>query len=179
MPLIIFAYMYQNNIPLIYAELHHRSEAKMRRVILKGTLICAALYILIGVFGVLTFSDRPELLLRKNILEADYGTNPWMLIGNFAVLFACITAAPLSVLPAKETIEEILEKEIGGALAPLNIFVSLAMVTLCYFLALFLPSVGTAVTLAGSTTNPLIGFVLPVIFYVKIVGFRKRPIRFM
>ena len=32
-------------------------------------------------------------------------------------------------------------------------------------LALFIPSIGDAMTLVGSSINPIIGFILPVVFY--------------
>ena len=32
-------------------------------------------------------------------------------------------------------------------------------------MALFIPSIGEAMTLVGSTINPIIGFILPVVFY--------------
>jgi hypothetical protein len=32
-------------------------------------------------------------------------------------------------------------------------------------MALFIPDIGSSMTLVGSTINPIVGFVLPIIFY--------------
>ena len=38
----------------------------------------------------------------------------------------------------------------------------------CVF-AIFIPNIGSAMTLVGSSINPVIGFILPVVFYWKII----------
>ena len=54
-PLIIFAYMYQINIPMIYNELEKRNMKAMSGVIVKGSVAAIVTYITIGVFGYLCF----------------------------------------------------------------------------------------------------------------------------
>lgn len=48
-----------------------------------------------------------------------------------------------------------------------NFFVTLFCVTVPFVLALFLSSLGDALTVVGSTTNPLTGFIIPILFYWK------------
>lgn len=50
-----------------------------------------------------------------------------------------------------------------------NVFVTLALVTIPYGLAFFLSSIGDAITIVGSTTNPIIGYIIPIMFYWKII----------
>lgn len=38
---------------------------------------------------------------------------------------------------------------------------------MCYLLAIAVPNIGDAMTLVGSTTNPAVGFILPILFYWK------------
>ena len=59
-PLIIFAYMYQVNIPMIYVELERRNSKTMSKVISVGSGVAVLFYILVGVFGYATFVDHPE-----------------------------------------------------------------------------------------------------------------------
>lgn len=54
-PLIIYAYMYQVNIPMIYVELENKSPKQMSKVILVGSLILVILFCFVGVFGYATF----------------------------------------------------------------------------------------------------------------------------
>lgn len=85
-------------------------------------------------------------------------------IGTFCLLFAVICAAPLCVLPAKDTVEELC---FGGQVMSRreNFIVTLAVVLVNLTLAIVVPNIGSAMTLVGSTINPVIGFIMPVFFY--------------
>ena len=176
-PLIIFAYMYQVNIPMIYTELEKRNSKQMSKVLIFGTVGAVILYIIVGVWGYVTFVDYPgytaeEALKDANILEAPYPTSVTpILIGNFALFFAIATAAPLVVLPAKDTIEDIVAK--GNPERRLsnkeNLITTLSLIVICYLLSIVIPSISAAMTLVGSTTNPAVGFILPIIFYWKTI----------
>ena len=138
----------------------------MCKVVKYGTISACVLYILIGMFGYLTFVGDPDLpasiaLKDKNILQAPYEDNLLINIGNFALFFAVAAASPLVVLPAKDTIEEILSGGHGGRVKALlspeaNIMVTFLLVFLCYSLAIFIPNIGDAMTIVGSTTNPAV-----------------------
>lgn len=56
MPLIIFAYMYQVNIPMIYVELEKRNAPQMSKVISGGSLVAVIFYVIVGVFGYATYA---------------------------------------------------------------------------------------------------------------------------
>ena len=40
--------------------------------------------------------------------------------------------------------------------------------TICFLAAVFIPNISSAMTVIGSTTNPLVGFCLPIIFYLRM-----------
>jgi len=111
--LIIFAYMYQVNIPMIYVELEKRNAKEMGVVIGMGSSIAVLFYVMVGIFGYALFAFTPEELCAKNILEANFQGNSLIEVGKFSILFAVITAAPLCVLPSKDTVEELFYKEKG------------------------------------------------------------------
>jgi len=56
-PLIIFGYMYQVNIPMIYVELEKRNSKQMAKVVSFGSSVAVLFYIMVGVFGYATFAD--------------------------------------------------------------------------------------------------------------------------
>ena len=168
-PLIIFAYMYQVNIPMIYVELETRNKSTMGKVIGWGSAVAVLFYIMVGVFGYATFlapGDSPNSteLCSKNILSANYKGNTAIQIGNFALLISVISASPLVVLPSKDTVEELFYKK-EGMNKRQNCVVTLGLVTISWILALFIGTIGDAMTLVGSTINPVIGFLLPIVFY--------------
>jgi len=62
-PFIIFAYMYQPNIPGIYRELKPMSYKRMLKVVLTGTSIVIIVYCIISIFGYLTWVGSPNELV--------------------------------------------------------------------------------------------------------------------
>jgi len=59
LPLIIFAYMYQTNIPMIYYELEKKDLKHMWKVMTYGTIGATFAYFLAGVFGYVAFAKNP------------------------------------------------------------------------------------------------------------------------
>lgn len=71
LPLIIFSYMYQPNIPAIYHELKRKNMINMQKVLWIGTGIATVVYIIVGMFGYVTFAMNPkvqEIMDGQNIL---------------------------------------------------------------------------------------------------------------
>ena len=81
-------------------------------------------------------------------------------------MIAVIAAAPLAILPAKFAYEEM--KYRNGMTPTQNIGVSVCMTVLCYILAVVMPNVGSVIAVTGATVNPFIGFIFPILFYLKI-----------
>ena len=42
------------------------------------------------------------------------------------------------------------------------------IISIAYYVAVYLKTIGDAMTILGATTNPLVGFLLPIVFYNKI-----------
>ena len=42
------------------------------------------------------------------------------------------------------------------------------MVLFCYIMTVSIKNIGDAITIAGGTVNPLIGFIYPILFYLKL-----------
>ena len=119
LPLVIFAYMYQVNIPAIYTELEKPSLESIKKVLTVGTIIAAIGYILAGTFGYVAFAagetevQLKEVFAKGNILQA-----PWYMpdskdtpiviyISLFGICIVVLFATPFAVLPTKDSIEEI------------------------------------------------------------------------
>lgn len=104
LPLIVFAFMYQFNVPIIYKELRNRSPQRMNQVLIRGMLIAAVAYIFTGIFGYATFVNETDKLESENILDAPYN-NVFISIGLVSQFFSIFTAYPVLLLPCKDTIE--------------------------------------------------------------------------
>ena len=55
-PIVIFSFMYQTNIPMIYIELEKKNTKQMNRIMAIGTVGATILYIMAGVFGYAAFA---------------------------------------------------------------------------------------------------------------------------
>ena len=77
LPLIIFSYMYQINVPALYSEMEVKTIANGTKVLIIGTILAAVVYITAGIFGYIAFADgstEEELdsYFADNILSAPY-----------------------------------------------------------------------------------------------------------
>ena len=81
-------------------------------------------------------------------------------------MVAVIAAAPLAVLPAKYAYEQMYHRT--GMTDTQNTTVSVVMVIVCYLLAVIMPNVGTVIGVTGATANPFVGFIFPILFFLKI-----------
>ena len=93
--------MYQPNIPAIYHDLKQKHMMNMQKVLWIGTGIATVVYIVVGMFGYVTFAMNPkvdEIMDQQNILQADYGDNntikACLLLMLTVVLFASPFCSP-------------------------------------------------------------------------------------
>jgi len=109
LPLIIFAYMYQTNIPMIYAELEKKDLKHMWKVLRNGTIGATFAYWCGGVFGYTAFAAKnnvKELMELQNILKC-YPNITVNYISLFGIMVVILFATPLTILPCKDTVEEL------------------------------------------------------------------------
>ena len=124
LPLIIFSYMYQINIPQIYQELEVKSLGNAKKLLFTGTSMAAVVYICAGIFGYVTFADgstvkQLDSYFSDNVLAAPYqmpdGTTPIPIyIALFGMMIVVVFAAPFCVLPTKDSIEEVRNKKLSN-----------------------------------------------------------------
>lgn len=175
LPLVIFSYMYQTNIPMIYVELEKKDLKHMWKVMRNGTVGATVAYFLAGVFGYTAFAANfrvKELMEQQNILKC-YPDITMNFISLFGILTVILFASPLTILPCKDTLEELF-LEPNQRLSPKqNVLATFVIVLISFTLALAIPNIGDAMTILGATTNSGIGFLLPIIFYLRLE--RKAP----
>jgi amino acid permease len=180
LPLIIFSYMYQPNVPALYQELKKRNMTNMNKVLYGGTAVAATAYIMTGMFGYVTFAAFPEdqladIMDEQNILKAPYHENRKIIkVCQVSMLIVVLFASPFTVLPAKDSFEELITKGKRSFSQKENVLVTFCIVTFAWGVALLVPSIGDAMTILGATTNSWIGFVLPVVFYFKVLEKKGR-----
>ena len=76
-------------------------------------------------------------------------------------------AAPFCVLPSKDSLEELLMKGETFS-AKQNFICTFGIVFITWIIALTVPTIADAMTILGATTNSGVGFLLPIVFFLKI-----------
>ena len=143
----------------------------MWKVIIYATVIACVSYTLAGFFGYASFANYPDvddIMEKENILEAPYGSNGWILAAQFLLLAGVILASPLCLMPVKDAIEELYLGPGKTLSKKQNIIVTFLIVTTCFLAAVLIPNISDAMTVIGATSNPLVGFTLPIIFYLRM-----------
>lgn len=171
LPLVIFSYMYQTNIPMIYVELEKKDLKHMWKVMRNGTIGATVAYLAAGIFGYVTFANNigvAALMNQQNILKCYPDDVTANYVSLFGILTVILFATPLTILPCKDTIEELFLEPEQKLSSKQNVIVTFILVLISYVLSLAIPNIGDAMTILGATTNSGIGFILPIIFYLKM-----------
>jgi hypothetical protein len=84
----------------------------------------------------------------------------------FGLLVVVAFSAPFSILPMKDSIEVVRGK--GKFSKSQNKILTAVLVGVCCLLSCAVLSVGQVITILGATTNSAIGFLLPILFYLKV-----------
>ena len=176
-PLVIFSFMYQTNIPMIYVELEKKDLPHMWKVMRNGTVGATIAYLLAGIFGYATFANYKDVDARmeqQNILKC-YPNITANYISLFGILIVILFATPVTILPCKDTVEELFLKRSDDENAPppkltakQNVITTFILVLVSFVLSLAIPNIGDAMTILGATTNSGIGFLLPIIYYLRL-----------
>jgi amino acid permease len=153
------------NVPNVYEELEQRNPNQMSKIISAASIVIISSFFFAGVFGYATFMQDPGQLCSENVLQASGYSNQNMIqMGSIALVFCVASGFPICMIPCKNSIEELFFK--GRRMTTLeNVFVTFLLANFCCCLALFVPDIGTAMTIVGSTVNPIIAFILPVLLY--------------
>jgi len=159
-------------IPAIYHELKEKSVWQMDKVLCIGTTAASVAYVVTGLFGYVTFANHDnvqELMERQNILDCYEDDLVIIRVCMLGVLTIVLFASPFCILPAKDSFEELLMPEGKKFTFKLNALCTFSIILVVWGLSLLLDTLGQVMTLLGATTNSGIGFLIPIILYLKVL----------
>lgn len=162
-PIISFAFTCQMNFFSIFAELNNPTNARMRLVCAISLSICSVLYLLIGMFGYLTFYDDVNGNILLNYDPDDVVIN----LGRFGVTLVILFSYPLMAHPCVNTIDDLIfaGRAFSWRRRILTVFV---MCSASLLVALFVTDVSLIFGITGATAGSMIAFILPSSFYLTI-----------
>ncbi|OMJ74585.1 hypothetical protein SteCoe_26442 [Stentor coeruleus] len=165
---VVFSFTCQNNVIPIYQELQQRNTKRGFQFLLRGLLMVFVLYLIVGIFGFLTFYDKyhPITNFPVQILEADYGEdNIPIIIASIAIAITLICGTPLVFQPCRiATLSILFQKE---PTKKQYFFIVTGLVFSALGLALATPNIGYALNIIGTISSPIVCFILPCMYYIK------------
>lgn len=179
----IFAYSCHPNCLDIFKELYNPSQRRIEKVIRRTMMFTVAAYLLIGVFGYVTFVSNLGVLngtaFSNGVVLFAYGYNletgkpqefP-MLIFIVIIMEGCalIVLEPLTIKPAKDSLQNmIFGKNSHKITTSKHVLVVTATVYSIVIVSFFVQDLASLVNVIGASLLSLTCFIMPASFYLKL-----------
>mmetsp|Transcript_3971 Transcript_3971/g.7613 ORF Transcript_3971/g.7613 Transcript_3971/m.7613 type:complete len:253 (+) Transcript_3971:215-973(+) len=128
---------------------------------------CAVLYILVGISGYYIYGDATDADLLKDYYVSGTFISPYMDIVRAGFGFSFVLSYPLMAWEARESLHFLL----WGPSVPHSTWrqfvLNVLVIAFTASLGIEVRGIDTVFGAIGSTTSPMIVFVLPAVFYIK------------
>ncbi|GBG33801.1 Sodium-coupled neutral amino acid transporter 5 [Hondaea fermentalgiana] len=169
LPIVVYSYTCHPNVLPIFLELNKPTRRRMTKVVSRALGLALVLYSIIGSFAYLTF--KTQLAESEgNFLSNDFHRNESALLGAVGMSLSVILAIPLFVHAFRGNVFSLIsDDDIDPKTAPLylHVGISLGMVIAALLPAIMISDISMVFTVLGSTSNPIICFVLPAMFLMR------------
>ncbi|XP_040009662.1 sodium-coupled neutral amino acid transporter 3-like isoform X2 [Xiphias gladius] len=172
-PILAFAFVCHPEVLPIYTELRDATKKRMQGVANVSILAMFVMYLLTALFGYLTFYGAVESELLHTYIRVGSG-DVLILCVRLAVLVAVTLTVPVVLFPIRRALLQILfpDKPFHWVR---HIAIAFCLVFLVNLLVIFVPSIRDIFGLIGATSAPSLIFILPGIFYIRIVPEDQEP----
>jgi len=162
-PIITLAFTGQMNFFTIYSELKAPTAKRMSSVGWGATTVCGTVYLLVSVFGYLTFFDQT----KGNIL-LNYPVNDWLAtFSRLAITLTITFSYPLMSHPCIMTFDDLFFSK----WAPSRkrwIAEAVALSLAAWLVALLVTDISLVFSFVGATASAAISFILPASCYLSL-----------
>jgi amino acid permease len=153
------------NIFSIYTESIERSPAMMYQAVNIAVLVVTFLYLSIGLAGYVLFGRDVEGNVLANLDIRD----PVSAAAQGCIGLAIVLTFPLNIYPARFTLHTMFVDDDTPVSTIHTVGFTLVLVFGALAVAIFIPSISELFSFLGATTGSLIAFILPSIFYLKLI----------
>ncbi|XP_056154335.1 sodium-coupled neutral amino acid transporter 3-like [Lampris incognitus] len=173
-PILAFAFVCHPEVLPIYTELRNATKKRMQTVANISVLAMFTMYLLTALFGYLTFHGAVESELLHTYSQVD-PLDTLILCVRLAVLVAVTLTVPVVLFPIRRAIMQILfpDKPFHWVR---HICIAICLIAIVNLLVIFVPSIRDIFGLIGATSAPSLIFILPGIFYIRIVPEEQEPL---
>lgn len=174
-PILAFAFVCHPEVLPIYTELRDATKKRMQNVANVSILAMFIMYLLTALFGYLTFYGNVESELLHTYSRVDT-LDVLVLCVRVAVLVAVTLTVPVVLFPIRRALLQILfpDKPFSWVV---HISIAFCLIFVVNLLVIFVPSIRDIFGIIGATSAPSLIFILPGIFYVRIVPEEQEPLK--
>nr|XP_055024508.1 sodium-coupled neutral amino acid transporter 3 [Misgurnus anguillicaudatus]XP_055024509.1 sodium-coupled neutral amino acid transporter 3 [Misgurnus anguillicaudatus]XP_055024510.1 sodium-coupled neutral amino acid transporter 3 [Misgurnus anguillicaudatus] len=171
-PIIAFAFVCHPEVLPIYTELKNPSKKRMQCVANISIFAMFFMYLLTAIFGYLTFYGN----VMSELLEMYGKTDKLMLCVRLAVLVAVTLTVPVVLFPIRRAILQLLFSDKPFSWVR-HILIAVCLLFAVNLLVIFVPNIRDIFGFIGATSAPSLIFILPGIFYLRIVPEEQQPLK--
>ncbi|XP_003963518.2 sodium-coupled neutral amino acid transporter 3 [Takifugu rubripes] len=173
-PILAFAFVCHPEVLPIYTELRDATKKRMQNVANISIMTMFVMYLLTALFGYLTFYGAVESELLHTYSQVD-PLDKLVLCVRLAVLVAVTLTVPVVLFPIRRAVLQIFfpDKPFSWVI---HIAIAVCLIFVVNLLVIFVPSIRDIFGLIGATSAPSLIFILPGIFYIRIVPSEQEPL---
>uniref|UniRef100_A0A8C7Q8A5 Solute carrier family 38 member 5b n=1 Tax=Oncorhynchus mykiss TaxID=8022 RepID=A0A8C7Q8A5_ONCMY len=174
-PILAFAFVCHPEVLPIYTELKNATKRRMQGIANVSIMGMFVMYLLTAIFGYLTFYVNTESELLHTYSKVD-PLDTLILCVRVAVLVAVTLTVPVVLFPIRRAILQLLfpEKPFHWAR---HITIALCLLFVVNVLVILVPNIRDIFGIIGATTAPSLIFILPGLFYLRIVPTEQEPMK--
>lgn len=170
-PILVVSFTAHYNLPRMYEDLKERTVGNMSKVVSISTTVCLVAYGVMGQCGYMAFRDATP----SNILSADYITDevydkkPLAMIAYCALACSISLSFPLVCFAVRGSIETLFFPGRPFSWAR-HVVVTVCIAGIALLVGNFVDDLAIVFALMGSTVGVGFVYILPGMFYAKLVG---------
>lgn len=173
-PILAFAFVCHPEVLPIYTELRNPTKRRMQNIGNVSILGMFTMYFFTAIFGYLTYygNTEPELLHTYSLVDP---LDTLILCVRLAVLVAVTLTVPVVLFPIRRALLQLLFPE-----KPFHwlrhIAIAVCLLFAVNLLVIFVPNIRDIFGITGATTAPTLIFILPGVFYIRIIPTDQEPL---
>ncbi|KAI9481691.1 MAG: transmembrane amino acid transporter protein-domain-containing protein [Benjaminiella poitrasii] len=169
------SFSFGGNVVYPHVEASMKKPRDWPKVVAAGLSTCAAMYFIVAVSGYLVYG--------RNVLSPVYNSlpeNAALIVIIVVITINVLLSAPILTTSFSLDVEEMLnitEERFGKTKEfLLRACLRIVIMTIVAVIACSVPHFGALMSLIGAFANCTLIFIFPVLFYLKLTGFRNKPI---
>uniref|UniRef100_A0A3Q3FKG7 Solute carrier family 38 member 5b n=1 Tax=Labrus bergylta TaxID=56723 RepID=A0A3Q3FKG7_9LABR len=174
-PILAFAFVCHPEVLPIYTELSNPTKRRMQNIGNVSILGMFIMYFFTAIFGYLTFYGFTEAELLHTYSKVD-PLDTLILCVRLAVLVAVTLTVPVVLFPIRRALLQLLFP--GRPFHWLrHIAIAVCLLFAVNLLVILVPNIRDIFGITGATTAPSLIFILPGLFYIRIVPTDQEPMK--